>query len=147
MPYAVGNFPDRIAAIEALTLDRTGLVVAVEQPPEGNETFTVDGVFIKPMIISKRGTLIPQHSHKHRHASYVARGAVRVWRDGVLGEIVAFPGCIEIAAGVKHTFQSLEDDTVVLCIHNLHGAAEVAIEAENQLVTAPCDECKGCEIG
>lgn len=110
-----------------------GLSIAVEQPPDDIETITTDGVFVKAMVVKRAGTLIPQHSHIWDHSSYVARGAVRVWRDGVLGEVVQEFHSIHIKAGVKHTFQALEDNTVVLCIHNLHSADKVAIMEEHQL--------------
>jgi hypothetical protein len=93
-----------------------------EDQPYGVEITTVDGVFIKQMHIPKAGSYIPQHSHQHDHASMVARGMVRVWIDGALddrvrgGEYVA-PTAIFIAAGRKHLFLALENDTVIYCIH------------------------------
>lgn len=107
----------------------------VEQPPVV-EFHTADGLFIKQMYVAKAGTLIPQHSHAWDHTSMLARGSVRVWVGGVIkGEHVA-PTGIFIEAGVKHLFQTLEDETIVYCIHNLHGEDAVRVLAEHQLVDA-----------
>lgn len=107
----------------------------IEQPPVV-EFHTVDGVFIKQMYIAKAGTLIPQHSHAWDHTSMLATGWVWVWADGVsLGEFKA-PAAITIKAGVRHTFQSLAHDTMIYCIHNLHGEEAVKVLAEHNLVDA-----------
>lgn len=113
---------------------KCGLQAAADQPPDDVEFFTADGVFIKQMFIAKTGTVIPQHSHRYDHTSMLASGSVRVFEDGkLIGDRVA-PAGVFIKAGVKHAFQSLEDKTVIYCIHRLHGTAEVEIAEEHQLV-------------
>ena len=107
---------------------------ASEQPPDDIEFSTIDHVFIKVMKIAKAGTIIPQHSHVYDHASFLATGAVRVWRDGVAGEERHAPDMIEIKAGVKHAFHALEDKTVILCIHNTMRKEIVEILEEHQIV-------------
>lgn len=78
----------------------------------------VDNIFIKQMHLKDAGMFVPQHSHKYDHTSMLAVGSVRVWCDGALvGEFNA-PKPIEIKAGTKHTFMSLEPNTIVYCIHN-----------------------------
>lgn len=102
--------------------------------PFGIEIFTADGVFIKEMRIPKARTLVPQHSHAYDHTSMLARGSIRMWRDGAYcGEKVA-PCGIFIAAGVKHSFLSLEDDTIIYCVHNLHGSEAVEVVEEHEIV-------------
>ncbi len=81
--------------------------------------FTIqDGIFIKQMYMKDAGTFVPQHSHKYEHASMLAYGSIRVWQDDVLKGDFKAPIPINIPAGCKHTFMSLEPDTIVYCIHN-----------------------------
>jgi len=91
--------------------------LCIEQPPEW-EHVSVDGIFIKQMYLKDAGTLIPQHSHVYDHTSMLAKGRVRLWADNELkGEFEA-PCPLFIKAKVKHTFLSLEPDTLIYCIHN-----------------------------
>jgi hypothetical protein len=96
----------------------------------------VDGVFVKATHFRHAGMLVPQHAHEFSHLSYVASGAVNVFADGEpLGEFTA-PTSIVIPALVKHLFEILADNTVVLCIHNADHAdpdGEPPIAAENSL--------------
>ncbi len=87
---------------------------------EGIETdwAIADHVFIKQIVIDERGAFVPQHSHKYPHVTFLAAGAIRVWKDKVYDADYAAPCPIVIPAGVKHLFQTLEDRTVILCIHN-----------------------------
>lgn len=101
--------------------------------PYGIEITTVDGVFIKQMVIPHRGTIVPQHAHTWDHTSFVAKGSVSCWRDGEFDKRYVAPAAIFIKASVKHLFQSLEDDTIIYCIHNLHSQDKVSILAEHSL--------------
>jgi hypothetical protein len=112
-------------------------VIAITRPaaeqPYGIEVYTVDGLFLKQMAVPKAFSLIPQHAHAHDHLSMLAKGSVQVFRDGACdGEYVA-PVGIEIKAGIKHAFLTLEDDTIIYCCHNLHGEQMVKIMAEHGL--------------
>lgn len=98
--------------------------------PYGADFNTVDGIFIRQMHLDDLGTIVPQHIHRYDHTTMVATGAVRLWIDEELqGDYVA-PAAIFIAAGKPHIFQSLQSDTLLYCIHNLHGASAPAIEKE-----------------
>lgn len=109
-------------------------IVRAEQQPITTDLRMADGVFAKTMVIHKAGTLIPQHAHRYDHVSVLVRGSVRLWRDGVLyGDAVA-PVGITIEAEVKHLFQSLEDDTIVLCVHDIRDGEGVEIAEEHHLV-------------
>lgn len=104
----------------------------VEQLPEV-EFSIQDGIFIKQMYMSRAGIFVPQHSHKYDHSSMLANGSIRVWCDDVLvGDFIA-PKPIEIKSGTKHTFMSLEPNTVVYCIHRTDRAGHVEIDSEHQL--------------
>jgi quercetin dioxygenase-like cupin family protein len=104
------------------------------EQPTGVEIHTADGVFIKQMVIAKRWTVVPQHEHAWDHTSMLALGAVALWRDGKFDRTYDAPTGIFIEAGVKHTFQSLVDNTIIFCVHNLHGEHAVKILEEHQLI-------------
>jgi mannose-6-phosphate isomerase-like protein (cupin superfamily) len=87
--------------------------------PDDIEWTTSDGIFIKGMIMKRKGTMVAQHSHEYYHTSLVAKGSVRVWEgEKFIGDFKA-PDAIKIPAKSKHRFQSLEDNTEVYCIHNM----------------------------
>lgn len=95
---------------------------------------TADGVFVKSIHVRNAGTFMRQHAHTHDHTSVIANGSAFVWKDGKLDKQYKAPALIFIAAGVWHTFQTLEDDTTILCIHRLgneilekHGLSEADI--------------------
>jgi len=93
-----------------------------------------DGTFIKQMYLKDAGMFVPQHSHTYDHTSMLAVGSIRVWCDGDLVGDFNAPKPIDIKAGTKHTFKSLEPNTLVYCIHNLrdHG---LDIESEHTHVS------------
>ena len=107
----------------------THCLVKAECQPYGSEFMAADGLFIKEMILDKAGTIVPQHSHAYDHVSYVAKGAVLFE-----GKRYESPSPIFVPAMKKHTFVSLEDDTLVLCIHNVSRSGEVEVVAEHQLI-------------
>jgi len=104
--------------------------------PDSVEIKMCDGIFVKSMMIHAKGTVVPQHSHTYDHLSMLARGAVRIWKDGVLWGDFEAPTGIRIDAHTKHKFLSLEDDTLIYCIHNIRDAEQVDIFEENQLENA-----------
>lgn len=79
--------------------------------PIGRE-YMAAGAFVKEMDMKHVGTIIPQHAHAYDHISYVARGAVEFE-----GKRYDAPYAITVPAHKKHTFISLEPDSLVLCIH------------------------------
>lgn len=108
--------------------------IAAEEQPPVIEIKMVDGIFIKRMFIAKAGTFIPQHAHAYPHATFIAFGSVRIWKDGVLiGDYYA-PKGLTIPANCKHLFQALEDGTTLDCIHNIGRRGVVEIAAEHHLV-------------
>jgi quercetin dioxygenase-like cupin family protein len=105
-----------------------------EVPPvESIEATTPDHLFIKSMRVPKAGTVIPQHAHVWGHTTYLAKGKMRVWKgDAYVGDFTA-PQTLWIEAEAKHTFQTLEDDVIALCIHNLQDANVVKILEQHEL--------------
>jgi len=102
---------------------------AVNQP--AGRLFLYGGIYLREIATADAGTLIPQHRHRWSHLSYLAAGAVRVWRDDeLLGDFTA-PDAIRIAAGAAHRFLTLEPDTLMLCVH---ASDVVDIDAEPALL-------------
>lgn len=105
--------------------------MCLEQPPLWEHT-SVDGIFIKQMLLKAAGTAIPQHAHAYDHTSMLARGRIRAWSgDELMGEFEA-PCPIFIKAHIKHTFLSLENDTLIYCIHNAGRTGAVEVVEEHQ---------------
>jgi hypothetical protein len=94
--------------------------------PWGKEYLAADGVWIKEMRIPEKETLILQHSHAYDHTSFIAKGSVSF--EGIR---VNAPYPIFIKAGVKHSFLTLEADTLILCIHNVSRTGEVEVLEEH----------------
>jgi len=94
-----------------------------EQPVE-RITTTSTGYY-RSVLLKKAFTCIPQHVHDHAHDTLVCNGRARGWADGeYLGEKEAGEA-FEIAAGKRHVFQALEDNTRLACIHNIESADSV----------------------
>lgn len=110
------------------------MYVRAEHQPISTEIKMLDGIFVKSMVVRDAGTLIPQHSHTYDHLSALVKGSVRLSVDGVEKGIFKAPAGILIEAGTKHLFETLEDNTAILCIHDLHAAEEVSIEEEHHIV-------------
>lgn len=107
-------------------------ITEIEQP-DSVEFHLADDVFIKSGSFSKENTVIPQHSHEYDHTSFIARGSVRAWcEDEYLGVFNA-PCSIFIKAHAKHTFQTLEPETLILCIHNISRNGLVDIHELHEL--------------
>jgi hypothetical protein len=75
------------------------------------------GVFALTMTVKDAGTMCPQHSHKYDHMSAIMAGAVQVEADDVPLGVFRAPAIVKIAALTKHTFITLEPNTVITCIH------------------------------
>jgi quercetin dioxygenase-like cupin family protein len=108
-------------------------MLPVERQPLSTEIKMLDGIFVKSMVIQRAGDTVPQHSHVYDHISVLIRGSVRVWRDDLdCGEYQA-PAGLTIKAFSKHRFMALEDDTAVLCVHDIGTAESVAVADEHHL--------------
>lgn len=102
--------------------------------PSVHTVLVAGNVFIKTFTLPATGTLIGQHSHKYSHASQVAAGSARYWKNGEwLCDVVA-PHSVEIEAHAHHMVQTLEPNTVVNCIHCTATAEASIEEAEQSLI-------------
>lgn len=87
---------------------------------EDVEYTSPDYIFMKGMLMEKKGTTVLQHSHEYAHTSLLVKGSVEVFLHGELkGKTYTAPAFIAVPAKAKHLFQALEDDTHVYCIHNM----------------------------
>jgi hypothetical protein len=89
-----------------------------ENQPEKGAAILYGGVWVKPTIMPDAGMVVPQHSHRYDHVSFLATGSVRVWQDGEMTGEYQAPASICIPALKKHLFEILEPRTLILCIHN-----------------------------
>lgn len=92
-----------------------------------------DDVFIKSGTFKDIGTIIPQHSHEYDHTSFIATGAVQVWCDDEYLGIYNAPQGILIKKHAKHRFVTLEENTTILCIHNISRNGMIEIHDLHEL--------------
>lgn len=92
-----------------------------EQPVENIEM--VAGIYFRSILLKEAGTVIPQHSHSHDHATYVGSGKVRLWVDGKWNGDYEAGRAIAIKSGQRHLFKSLEQNTRLTCVHDMNSAA------------------------
>ena len=89
-----------------------------ERQPEETEIALYAGVFIKVYTVHDTGTLIPQHSHEHPHATLLMRGAVQAWRGNEYLGLLHAPSIIRIPALTMHKFLAATPNVQLACIHN-----------------------------
>lgn len=108
------------------------LVPSPDQPPDISIS-VADEIFVKAIRFKRAAQVFPQHSHKYEHHTVVAQGSIRAWRDGkLLGDFKGLSSLV-IPAGAKHTFLSLEPDTLLFCVHNIVRAGEVEVLEEHHI--------------
>jgi quercetin dioxygenase-like cupin family protein len=83
------------------------------------------GFYFRSYLMPQAGTIIPQHVHDHDHVTLVGSGRVRGWANGeCIGE--RGPGEVfDIWAGSAHVFQSLEPNSLLVCVHDVESALSV----------------------
>ncbi len=112
---------------------KTAKLTPIDIAQDGYEVTTADGIWIKQYVFPVAGSIVPQHAHVWDHSTALVSGAMFVWRDGVLDRRYEAPSVIFIKAGVKHTFQTVENDTVILCLHNAMRPDVAAVLDEHEL--------------
>lgn len=96
----------------------------------------LSNVYVRRMSFSEKGIIELGHRHPYSHASLVASGSVsvQVYDDDtkkLLDPVVyKAPAMIMIEKDIAHQIESLEDDTVVCCIHALRDETETIIDPE-----------------
>lgn len=103
-------------------------------------------VYVRRMAFPQAGIVEVGHRHPYSHASLVASGsvAVQLFDDAnqrLLDAVVyRAPAMIMIAKGAAHQLTSLEDNTVVCCIHALRDETETIIDPEMIPLPTPLRE-------
>lgn len=74
------------------------------------------GHVARPMMRLQKGHVVPLHAHERAdHIMVVFQGAIRLGHDGETIELHA-PASCNVARGVAHQVEVLEDDTLVVCM-------------------------------
>ena len=81
----------------------------------GVEHFFAGGVYARKMEIPQ-GFRAGSHAHKYAHLSILARGVVRLTRDGGESYILRAPACISMLADTYHTVEAIES-SIWYCVH------------------------------
>jgi hypothetical protein len=89
------------------------------------------GLYALSHEVKDVGTLLPQHSHTYDHLSAIMAGAVQVEADGVDPGVFTAPALVKIAARTRHTFTTLQPNTVICCLHAVAEGEGVDIHAEH----------------
>jgi len=84
----------------------------------------VANTWVKQMHFAKAGDINEGHKHTFDHQTLLAKGSVKIKVNGQETDFVA-PHIIFIGAGHEHEMVSLEDDTIVFCIHALRDGDQV----------------------
>jgi quercetin dioxygenase-like cupin family protein len=109
-------------------------IVPLASVSDSTDLRMADGVFCKTLRVIMANTVIPQHAHAYDHVSVIVRGSVHLWQDGEDRGCHHAPVGILIEARSKHLFQTLEDDTIILCVHDIGTAEDVEIVEEHSLI-------------
>ncbi len=108
----------------------------VKHPEQAIETVICEahGLYIKQVVVPRAFSFVPQHAHVLDHITLLTYGSVHVWVDEeYIGERYA-PCPIHIAAGVKHLFQTMQDNTTFYCVHELTSPEALAILEEHNII-------------
>ncbi|MGH8908865.1 MAG: hypothetical protein ACRD0K_20820 [Egibacteraceae bacterium] len=109
---------------ERILVEPTATGPLDEQPVEYIEP-DVAGLYFRSILLADAGTIVPQHSHDHDHATLVCSGAARLWVDGVhVGDKMAGQAFF-VKARSQHLFQALLPGTRLCCVHNIESAEAI----------------------
>ena len=76
----------------------------------------VDGIYFRSVFLPFKGAMIPQHVHDESHPTYCGSGKARLYVDDVFARDVEAGHAVKVAAGKRHSFEALEDNTRLTCI-------------------------------
>lgn len=83
---------------------------------------TADDIFIKQIALPSKNVMYPQHVHSWNHTTLLVRGRIVLWKGNAAPEYHSAPDIIFIEKNVEHKFQTLEDNCIICCVHNLRSA-------------------------
>ncbi len=92
--------------------------------PSLNQIAIADNVWVKMMFLPNKDDVVEGHAHVFDHITLLARGSVKMEHDFGSKEYKA-PFLIITPKGIQHKFTSLEDKTILCCIHAIREGDEV----------------------
>lgn len=92
---------------------------------------SIKGGLLFNSVILLKGQLVEQHVHSKPHPTFIGSGAARLWADRAWGGDFKAGEAVEVAAGVAHVFEALEDNTLVACVWEEKVGEEMLREADH----------------
>jgi quercetin dioxygenase-like cupin family protein len=89
-------------------------------------------IYIRMMHFHSAGDVEEGHAHQFDHISFLSKGRMQVEVEGIVKEFAA-PHMILIAKNKHHRMTSLEDDTIMSCIHALRENADGLVLDPDQI--------------
>jgi quercetin dioxygenase-like cupin family protein len=86
----------------------------MERQPE--QRIQIEGGIYARSVLLPKNTKIPQHTHPHDHATFVASGEAILYIDGELDRVCKAGDLVEIKGGKLHEFLTTEDNTLLVCL-------------------------------
>jgi quercetin dioxygenase-like cupin family protein len=78
----------------------------------------VSNVYIRMMHFHNAGDIEHGHSHEFDHVSFLSKGSIKMTVEGVDATFKA-PHMIFVKKDLDHRIESLENDSILCCIHAL----------------------------
>lgn len=101
-------------------------VTIIEKAPRrmDGDLRIVDNVFVKMIPLKNIGDKVNGHAHEFDHITLLSVGSVRMKHDN--GEAVYTAPCLIVTPkGITHEFTSLEDFSLLCCIHAIRDGDDV----------------------
>jgi quercetin dioxygenase-like cupin family protein len=110
------------------------------------------GVFIRQLVLARKGDYHQGHRHRRDHLTLISRGAVLCEIEGGEPKTIVAPAAFEVKAQIWHKITAIEENTLYYCIfaaradddNNTYD--EVAISPDEmreriKVMRSPCDGC------
>lgn len=81
----------------------------------------VCGMYFRSLLLPVAGIKVPTHKHPYDHATVVGSGKAILHANGEKRVYIA-GDVAELKAEVDHTWESLEPNTRLTCVHDTRGA-------------------------
>ncbi len=79
------------------------------------------GLYFRSILLPMAGIKVPTHNHPYDHATIVGSGKARLHVNGLTRDYDA-GSVAELSAGANHTWESLEPNTRLICVHDTRSA-------------------------
>lgn len=85
-----------------------------------NEVEFVDevcGIYFRSIWLANVGDTGTQHAHPYDHATFCGQGAATLYVNGVYRRVVSAGHAVPVLAGETHSFEALQPNTLLTCVH------------------------------